>query len=112
MANGSHVAGTVLIQVPGSFLNGAGLGGGEDRNVTVPKTLLDGKRRVPYVSSQAWKRWLRTTVLEETGWPASELRATGESKKGSTNKIAGQLDPVTYPEDDLFGYMQAQKDQG
>jgi CRISPR-associated protein Cst2 len=115
MSEITHVAGTFLIRAHGSFLNGAGLGEGEDRNVTVPKTLLDGNRRVPYVSAQAWKRWLRTTLIDETGWPASELHVIGEKdKKGkkTTNKIAGMLDPITYAEDDLFGYMRAQPGQG
>jgi CRISPR-associated protein Cst2 len=104
----THVAGTFLIHADASFLNGAGLGEGENRNVTIPKTLKDNKNDVPYVSSQAWKRWLRTTVLEETGWPPSQLKADKQSEKGSTSKISGELDPVTFPEDDLFGYMRAQ----
>lgn len=112
MAALTHVAGTFLIHADASFLNGAGLGEGEDRNVTIPKTLRDGKHLVPYVSSQAWKRWLRSTLIAETGWPASELRSIQESERGSTAKIAGELDPVEYAEDDLFGYMRAQEGQG
>jgi CRISPR-associated protein Cst2 len=108
----THVAGTFLIHADASFLNGAGLGEGENRNVTVPKTLKDQKDDVPYVSSQAWKRWLRNTLIEETGWEASELVSIKSSEKGSTSKIAGQLDPVMYAEDDLFGYMRAQEGQG
>jgi CRISPR-associated protein Cst2 len=92
----THVAGTFVLHADASFLNGAGLGEGEDRNVTVPKTLRDGRYWVPYVSSQAWKRWLRSTLIAETNWPASELRSIGESEKGSTAKIAGELDPVEY----------------
>jgi CRISPR-associated protein Cst2 len=108
----THIAGTFLIFADASFLNGAGLGEGENRNVTIPKTLRDQKNDVPYVSSQAWKRWLRNTLIEETGWPSSELRAIDQSDKGSTSKIAGELDPVTFAEDDLFGYMRAQEGQG
>jgi CRISPR-associated protein Cst2 len=112
MAALTHVAGTFVIHADASFLNGAGLGEGEDRNVTIPKTLRDGKYSVPYVSSQAWKRWLRSTLIAETGWKPSELRSIQESEKGSTAKIAGELDPVDYAEDDLFGYMRAQEGQG
>lgn len=108
----THIAGTFLIHADASFLNGAGLGDGENRNVTVPKTLKDKKDDVPYVSSQAWKRWLRNTLIEETGWPSSELRAIDWSGKGSTSKISGELDPVNFAEDDLFGYMRAQEGQG
>lgn len=108
----THVAGTFLIQADAAFLNGAGLGEGEDRNVAVPKTFWDGGNRVPYVSSQAWKRWLRNTLIEETGWPASELRAIGWNPRGNVNKIAAQLNPVELAEDDIFGYMRAAAGQG
>ncbi len=108
----THVAGTFLIQAEGAFLNGAGLGEGEDRNVTVPKTFRNGRSEVPYVSAQAWKRWLRTTAIQEAGWSASEPQAIGWNPKGNVNKIAGQLNPVMFPEDDIFGYMRAQEGQG
>lgn len=111
--NITHVAGTFLVEASASFLNGAGLGEGENRNVTVPKTFRDGSNRIPYVSSQAWKRWLRNTMIEETGWPASELRAIGLSTtKQTTSKIGGEFNPVDFPEDDIFGYMRAESSQG
>jgi len=103
----THIAGTFLIDADGSFLNGAGLGDGEDRNVTVVKTMWEGSSRVPYVSAQSWKRWLRNTAIEENGWAPSVLKAINENQKGNTNKIAGELNPVEFPEDDLFGYMEA-----
>lgn len=108
----THVAGTFLIQADGAFLNGAGLGEGEDRNVTIPKTFRDGRNEVPYISAQAWKRWLRTTTIQEANWPASEPQAIGWNPRGNVNKIAGQLNPVEFPEDDIFGYMRAQEGQG
>lgn len=108
----THVAGTFLIEAEGAFLNGAGLGEGEDRNVTIPKTFRDGKYKVPYVSAQAWRRWLRNTLIEETGWPASELKSRKKSQKGTTSKVYGELNPVDFPEDDLFGYMMSAEGQG
>lgn len=108
----THVVGTFLIQADASFLNGAGLGSGEDQNVTIPKTFLDGKNRVPYVSAQAWKRWLRNTLIEETKWTASEPKAIGWNPKGNVNKLASELNPVEFPEDDIFGYMRAEAGQG
>ncbi len=108
----THVAGAFLIPATGSFLNGAGLSSGEDRNVTIPKTFRDGSARIPYVSSQAWKRWLRNTLIEETGWEASEIVAIDKSEKGTVNKVAGKLDPILCAEDDIFGYMRAEKGQG
>ncbi len=112
MATLNNIAGCLLIDARAAFLNGAGLGAGEDRNQVIPKTFYEsigGKReRVPYVSAQAWRRWLRNTVNEENGWNPSELEAIGQSeRKGSTNKIATKLNPLDYPEDDLFGYMRS-----
>ncbi len=109
----THIAGTFLIHAQGAFLNGAGLGQGDDRNVTIPKTFRDGRGgEVPYVSAQAWKRWLRNTAVEEAGWAPSEVQAIGWSTRGTVNKIAGELNPVEFPEDDIFGYMRATKGQG
>jgi len=107
----THVTGTFLVEASASFLNGAGLGDGENRNVTLPKTFRDGKDKVPYVSSQAWKRWLRNTLIEETNWPASVLRPIDLSAKGTTNKIGGEFNPVDFPEDDIFGYMRTEGKQ-
>jgi CRISPR-associated autoregulator DevR family len=107
----THIAGTFLIHAAGACLNGAALGVGEDRNVAVPKMFSDGRNQVPYVSAQAWRRWLRTTAIQEGSWPASELRAIGWNPKGNVNKVAGQLNPVEFPEDDIFGYMRAQAGQ-
>jgi CRISPR-associated protein Cst2 len=112
MATLNNIAGCLLIDARAAFLNGAGLGAGEDRNQVIPKTFYEtigGKReRVPYVSAQAWRRWLRNTVNEENGWTPSDLEAIGKSEgKGATNKIATKLNPLDYPEDDLFGYMRS-----
>ena len=107
-----HVAGTLLIEARAAFLNGAGLGSGEDRTTTVHKSFREGQRSVPYVSAQAWRRWLRNTLIEETGWPTSEIRAIAWNAQGNTSKVAGQVNPIDYAEDDLFGYMRAAEGQG
>jgi CRISPR-associated protein Cst2 len=109
----THIAGTFLIQAEGAFLNGAGLDTGEDRNAVIPKTYLDGRNRVPYVSSQAWRRWLRNTFQEENPHePAAEIKEKGQSAKGTTNKIGTEMNPIVYAEDDVFGYFWAEKAQG
>lgn len=104
----SHIAGTFLIEASPAFLNGAGLGQGEDKNVTIPKTFQTPAGNIPYVSAQAWKRWLRNTLIEETGWPASIIKAISVNTKGNTDKVSGELNPVEFAEDDIFGYMYAQ----
>jgi CRISPR-associated protein Cst2 len=112
MAELNNITGALLIDATAAFLNGAGLGTGEDKNKTIPKTFREKVNNrfeeVPYVSAQSWRRWLRDTTNEENGWNPSELRAVGEgSDKGTTNKIATELNPIDFPEDDLFGYMKA-----
>ena len=106
-----NITGNVLCDATATFLNGAGLAPGEDQNTVIPKTFKETvngrKEEVPYVSAQAWRRWLRNTVNEENGWQPSELHAIETNAKGSTSKIATELDPITYPEDDLFGYMKS-----
>lgn len=109
----THIVGTFLIQAEGAFLNGGGLAKGEYGNTTTPKTFVDFKDKVPYVSSQAWKRWLRNTFQEENpDLPHAELKQIGTSAKGTTNKIGTDMDPVKFSEDDIFGYMRAQEGQG
>lgn len=111
MSTLKNITGSILIDARAVFLNGAGLGSGEDRNKVIPKTFrerVNGKlEKVPYVSAQAWRRWLRDTTNQENNWKPSELRAIATSAKGSTSKIATELNPIDFPEDDLFGYMRS-----
>lgn len=113
MSTLNNITGSLLIDARAVFLNGAGLGAGEDRNKVIPKTFrekVNGKfEKVPYVSAQAWRRWLRNTSNEENNWSPSDLHAIDQSAKGSTSKIATYLNPIDYPEDDLFGYMRSGK---
>lgn len=111
MAQLNNITGALLIDATAAFLNGAGLGVGEDKNKVIPKTFkekVNGRNEeVPYVSAQSWRRWLRNTTNEENNWQPSELKGIKESEKGSTTKIATELNPVDFPEDDLFGYMKS-----
>lgn len=114
----SHITGTFLIQAEGAFLNGAGLDAGEDRNAVSPKTYIDigrdgRKTRVPYVSAQAWRRWLRSTFQEENpNENHAELRALSFNARGNPDKIGTEMNPIDFAEDDIFGYMRAEKGQG
>jgi CRISPR-associated protein Cst2 len=113
----SHIAGTFLIDAAGSFLNGGGLGSGEDRNYTIVKTFYDGVSnkgpyRVPFVSSQSWRRWLRDTLIQETNWNLSRIRALHNNADGHTDKTGGEFNPIQFPEDHIFGYIRAKKGSG
>ena len=105
--------GTFLIDANGSALNGGGLGQGEYDNYTVVKRFMDGQHSniyywVPFVSAASWRRWLRDTLIEETGLPASQMRALHKNPKGNTDKIGTERNPIEFIEDDLFG-IQFQK---
>lgn len=111
MAELKNITGALLIDATATFLNGAGLAQTENKNTVVPKTFREKinnrLEEVPYVSAQSWRRWLRDTTNEENKWKPSELQAIDKSEKGSTSKIATELNPIDYPEDDIFGYMKS-----
>jgi CRISPR-associated protein Cst2 len=125
----SHITGTFVMDAMPSFLNGAGISKSkEDKNYTILKTFRDGVGRVEaeleggpqritnyrtvFVSSQSFRRMLRDTMIEETGWKPSLMRAYAQNKSGNTSKAGGAIDPVTYAEDDLFGYMHTREGSG
>jgi CRISPR-associated protein Cst2 len=55
---------------------------------------------------------LRDTLIQETNWPESQIRALHNNAKGNTDKVGGEFDPITYTEDDAFGYMLTKKGSG
>ncbi|MDP3665929.1 MAG: hypothetical protein Q8R50_04550, partial [Sediminibacterium sp.] len=117
--NLTHIVGTFLIQAEGAFLNGS-ISEKEGKNtITVPKTLKEFKDDIPYVSAQAWRRWLRDTCFEEYNDPRTPIETTqsgdgeGESKdKFTTKKVGVAIDPIEYAEHDIFGYMNSKEGQG
>jgi CRISPR-associated protein Cst2 len=98
-----HLIGLVLIDAPYSALNNAGTEASQStENIVVVKTLRKGSQTYPYVSGQAWRNWWRTTLGEEFDWSLSPIER--EKKIAFT-----AADPVAYDDDDVFGYMKAQK---
>ena len=64
----------------------------------------DIRATYPYVSGQALRNWWRTTLEHEFDeWKCSPIER--EKKIAFT-----EADPVTYDDDDVFGYMRAQSD--
>ena len=98
-----HLIGLTLIDAPHSALNNAGEDTSErTENIVKVKALRRGRNIYPYVSGQAWRNWWRTTLEHEFDeWNNSPIER--EKKIAFT-----AADPVTYDDDDVFGYMRAQ----
>ena len=98
-----HLIGLTLIDAPYSALNNAGTEASQaTENIVTVKKLQKGRDTYPYVSGQAWRNWWRTTLEHEFDeWKNSPIER--EKKIAFT-----AADPVTYDDDDVFGYMRAQ----
>jgi len=91
--------GVLLFDMPHSALNNFGLSlESSYENAIAVKTIQKGKDTHPYISAQAWRYWWRNTLRDKEGWQLSPI------ERGK--KIAfTQVDPLQYPDDDVFGYM-------
>ncbi len=93
----------MLVDAPHSALNCAGVDVGErTENITKVKAIRKGRYLYPYVSGQAVRYWWRKSLEEKYGWSLSPI--TREKKIAFT-----AADPISYPDDDIFGYMRALK---
>jgi len=96
----TYLAGKIALDINAGAPNN---GRGED-NVGVVKKLRIGRDDYPYVSAQAFRRWLRDSM------PADEHRSPVTSKGSGTRQQAYTSGrPDLYLDDDLFGYMVAVK---
>jgi CRISPR-associated protein Cst2 len=96
----TYLVGKVAIGVVAGAPNN---GLGED-NVAKVKAMRVGRDTYPYVSAQAFRRWLRDSLPGEER--RSPVTRTGSGKKQQAY-TAGR--PHLYIDDDLFGYMVAVK---
>lgn len=98
----SFITGLLLIDAPASALNNLGnIPGARNDNSVGVKLIHTREGSYPYVSAQAYRYWLRST-LQETGlgWQAAPIYRE--------NKVAyTDADPIKWWDDDLFGYMRA-----
>ncbi|GAB3119608.1 type I-B CRISPR-associated protein Cas7/Cst2/DevR [Streptomyces calidiresistens] len=78
---------------------------GED-NIGKVKSLRVGRDTHPYVSAQAFRRWLRDSL--PAGEPRSEVTRSGSGKNQHAH-TRGR--PDRFLDDDLFGYMVAIKNE-
>ncbi|HCE17400.1 MAG TPA: type I-B CRISPR-associated protein Cas7/Cst2/DevR [Anaerolinea thermolimosa] len=98
----SFVTGLLLIDAPASALNNLGnMPGSMTENVVGVKHIPTREGNYPYVSAQAFRYWLRTT-LEQGNWGWKAAPVFRESKIAYTD-----ANPILYWDDDLFGYMRA-----
>jgi len=98
----SFITGLLLIDAPASALNNLGsVPGARTDNTTGVKLIKTKEGAYPYVSAQAFRYWLRTTLENsDLGWQAAPIYR--EEKIAYTD-----ANPLLYWDDDLFGYMRA-----
>jgi CRISPR-associated protein Cst2 len=101
----AFVTGLLLIDAPASALNNSNdriPGARTDNSVAVKSIRTRTGETYPYVSAQAFRYWLRTTLeqMPDTDWRKAPIFR--ESKVAYTD-----ANPIRYWDDDLFGYMRA-----
>lgn len=98
----AFVTGLFLIDAPASALNNLGnIPGERFDNSTGVKVITAKDGNYPYVSAQAFRYWLRTTLNDlGIGWQAAPVYR--EEKIAYTD-----ANPIRWWDDDLFGYMRA-----
>jgi CRISPR-associated protein Cst2 len=97
----TYLAGKIVLAVTaGAPNNGAGSG----TTAPVKKATVRG-RTYPYVSAQAFRRWLRETMVVRGTVPSPTARVG--KQEGKAQKATTDADPAQYADDDLFGYMKA-----
>lgn len=96
--------GFILIDVDVVALNNAGKNtqSNFDNAVGTKRIFKEGKSYV-YVSGQAWRYWWRDTLQKVYNWNLSPITRDGKIAFTSAN-------PIEYPDDDIFGYMKAAKE--
>lgn len=100
----AFLTGILLVDAPASALNNSGADtSARTDNAVAVKTIRSSQGAIPYISAQAFRYWLRTTVERERigGWQAAPVYR--EQKVAYTD-----ANPLQWWDDDLFGYMRAQ----
>ncbi|MBB4917232.1 type I-B CRISPR-associated protein Cas7/Cst2/DevR [Streptosporangium saharense] len=98
----TYLAGKIVLAVSAGAPNN---GRGENTTTTPVKKARIRGQWYPYVSAQAFRRWLRETMVD-MGMVASPTERVGKAQ-GKAQKANTAADPIRYADDDLFGYMKA-----
>jgi CRISPR-associated protein Cst2 len=99
----AFLTGLMLLDAPASALNNAGADeGARTENAIAVKFIRSRQGAFPYVSAQAFRYWLRSTLeqTQDLKWKAAPVFR--EAKIAYTD-----ANPIEYWDDDLFGYMRA-----
>lgn len=95
------VQGYVLLDVDVVALNNAGKDTMSNfDNAVKTKSIYKNGNNYVYVSGQAWRFLWREALQKNIGWTLSPV--IRDKNIAFTN-----ADPLTYPDDDIFGYMRA-----
>ncbi|MCK9878901.1 type I-B CRISPR-associated protein Cas7/Cst2/DevR [Frankia sp. Ag45/Mut15] len=97
----TYLAGKLVLAVEAGAPNN---GRSDSTTARVKKTRICG-RDYPYVSAQAFRRWLRDTMTANGSVPSPTTRVGKAQQKAQ--KATTAADPITYADDDLFGYLKA-----
>jgi CRISPR-associated protein Cst2 len=98
--------GFYLIDVDVVALNNAGKDTSTNfENAVATKTISKNGRIYSYVSGQAIRYWWRETLKKDFQWNISPI-IYGKKK----NVVYTSINPLKYEDDDVFGYMRAEKD--
>ena len=98
----SYLAGKIVLAVTAGAPNN---GKSSVPTMTPVKQARIRGRTYPYVSAQAFRRWLRETMVSQ-GMVPSPAERVGKADKKAQKATTG-ADPCRYVDDDLFGYMKA-----
>jgi len=99
------IQGFILIDVDVAALNNAGKDTTTTlENAVATKKIIKAGKTYPYVSGQAWRYWWRETLKTNFKWTMSPV--IREKKIAFT-----EANPISYGDDDLFGYMRAAKEE-
>lgn len=103
MENNLFTQGFVLLDVDVVALNNSGKNENtvNDNNVKTKSLYKNGQKYV-YVSGQAWRYWWRNSLRKLYNWNLSPIIINDDKKVAYTS-----VDPIMYPDDDVFGYMRA-----
>ena len=94
-----------MIDVDVAALNNAGIDKKTNNDNTVKtKTIYKNGRCFAYVSGQAWRYWWRDSLQKNCDWIMSPIER-------DVKTVNTALNPIQYPDDDVFGYMRAASEE-